>query len=89
MIDWPPDDGEEGRLPPLGTMLAEIASGDVPRRIVPLKRSSDSIHNIRSFMRFTFGQAYYLLRRYDDDVKAFRDGLPKTRPPKGLPVCPP
>ena len=25
MIDWPPDDNEEGRLPPLGTMLAELA----------------------------------------------------------------
>src|SRR5262245_491234 len=29
MIDWPPD---EARLPPLGTMLAEFASADAPRR---------------------------------------------------------
>jgi hypothetical protein len=26
MIDWPRDDNEEDRLPPLGTMLAELAS---------------------------------------------------------------
>src|SRR5262245_56645582 len=32
MIDWPPDDNEEGRLSPLGAMLAELASADALRR---------------------------------------------------------
>jgi HEAT repeat protein len=32
MIDWPPDDHEEGRLPPLGTMLAELVFADARRR---------------------------------------------------------
>ena len=41
MIDWPPDDNEEGRLPPLGTMLAELASADAPRRRKLLAAISD------------------------------------------------
>jgi len=36
MIDWPPDDNEEGRLPPLG-MLAELALSGSPR---PCRKSA-------------------------------------------------
>jgi HEAT repeat protein len=41
MIDRPLDDNEEGRLPPLGTMLAELAFADAPRRRELLLAISD------------------------------------------------